>query len=350
MQRNYTIDIVRGFAIYTMIASNLAGEMLAPTHPLALTIFGSMAAPIFVFLAGYLVAMGFRLKNYNFGYFFIRGILTLLTAAFIDSAFWHWYPFTGVDVLYLTGFSMILTYFFLKLNFNFRIVLTFLIFISGYFIRKEFGYAEVPEIRDLFKDGKLIPFDMSYKVVLSQWLKDGWFPIFGWVGMAFSGACFFDWKNKISEMKTKNYLEIIFFSLSLAIIGSLLVGLEQRYSDRGFYTEVFYPPTISYYFLFLSFALILFMFVNENSELLIYTPLKVIGKSPMFFYLLHFALIAFVISPYFGKENSHKISFDKFIYSYIFIIIISLIFSKLISILKSKWEKPPFIVKFFIGG
>lgn len=350
MQRNYTIDIIRGFAIYTMIASNLAGEMLIPTHPLFLTVFGSMAAPIFIFLAGYLVAMGVRVKNYNFNYFLIRGGLTLFTAAFIDVFFWGWYPFVGVDVLYLTGLTIILSYFFIKINFQFRVVLVFVIFAAGYFIRKELGYTESPELQDIFKDGKFSPFNLSYATVLGYWFKDGWFPIFGWIGIGFSGTCFYDWKNRIFEFKPKNYLEIIFFSLFLAIFGSLLVGIEQRYLDRGFYSELFYPPTISYYFLFLSFALILFMFINEKPDLKIYYPLTAIGRSPMFFYLLHFSLITFIISPFFGKENSHKISFSKFLFSYLFIIFICLVFSKFISILKSKWQNPPFIIKFFIGG
>jgi peptidoglycan/LPS O-acetylase OafA/YrhL len=85
--RNPTLDILRGIAIATMILSNFAGEMLKAPHPLWLTILGSLAAPLFVIIAGYLVGYSVINKNYPLSYFLLRGFLTLVMAATIDIFF-----------------------------------------------------------------------------------------------------------------------------------------------------------------------------------------------------------------------------------------------------------------------
>ena len=51
--RSHAIDALRGAAIVTMFAANLAGPCLRPPHPMWLRIYGSFAAPTFVLLAFY---------------------------------------------------------------------------------------------------------------------------------------------------------------------------------------------------------------------------------------------------------------------------------------------------------
>ena len=59
-QRSHAVDALRGAAIVTMFAANLAGPCLRPPHPMWLRVYGSFAAPAFVFLAGLMTTLGTR--------------------------------------------------------------------------------------------------------------------------------------------------------------------------------------------------------------------------------------------------------------------------------------------------
>jgi uncharacterized membrane protein len=338
-ERNHTIDIIRGFAIITMIGSNLAGEVLVSPHPLWVSVFGSMAAPIFVLLAGYLVAMGVRSKDYKFSYFFIRGLLTVLVGAFIDSVLWGYYPFFAVDVLYLTGIAIPLTYFFIKLPNGFKFSLFLIVALCSPFLRSKLGYIEIPTMIPLFQNGKFIIPNVQFITIVKHWFIDGWFPIFSWLAVAFSGSLFYDWKSKITNFKNLDYVKIIVFSIGLALIGYFLIGIEQRYSVRNNYTEVFIP-----------FILILFLLIEYNSKLSIYIPFRLVGVSPMFFYLFHFIIISLVILPYWGEGKEKNLPMQDYLFSYAFILILSLGCTYLIKLIKDRWKNQPFLVKFFIGG
>ena len=59
--RDLSVDVLRGLAIVTMVAANLAAEMLRQPHPFWLRAYGSFAAPTFVVVAGMMV--GFTTKT-----------------------------------------------------------------------------------------------------------------------------------------------------------------------------------------------------------------------------------------------------------------------------------------------
>ena len=61
--RDDVIDLLRGFAVVTMIAANLSAKALAEPHPLWFRCFGSFAAPLFVLLAGMMIQKGHAEKN-----------------------------------------------------------------------------------------------------------------------------------------------------------------------------------------------------------------------------------------------------------------------------------------------
>ena len=48
--RDIAIDIVRGLAIFTMVAANMAAYVLAEPHPFGLRLYGTFAAPLFLSL------------------------------------------------------------------------------------------------------------------------------------------------------------------------------------------------------------------------------------------------------------------------------------------------------------
>ena len=50
--RDKTIDILRGLAIFTMIAANISPYVLIEPHPFWFRLYGSFAAPLFILISG----------------------------------------------------------------------------------------------------------------------------------------------------------------------------------------------------------------------------------------------------------------------------------------------------------
>ncbi len=74
--RDVSIDITRGLAIFMMIMANALPYLLTTPVPFPVRLYGSFAAPIFVTLAGMMVAL--TKKRHNFGYFLDRGAVIVL--------------------------------------------------------------------------------------------------------------------------------------------------------------------------------------------------------------------------------------------------------------------------------
>lgn len=350
--RNQTLDVLRGLAIATMILSNFAGEMLKAPHPFILTVLGSLAAPLFVMIAGFLVGFSVLNKNYPLSYFLLRGFLTWVVAASIDTFLWKSYPFISVDVLYLTGLALPLTALFMRMNLPFKIVFVILIFATAPMLRGYFGYVEKPSFPLIWKEGHFIPFEGQFTVILKHWFVDGWFPIFSWIGIAFTGALLAQLRLR-REILTKRDNGLVFiFGIVFLIIGILFWNTEFRLAARGNYTELFYPPTLSYYSAYFGGILLLYLLVEWNSNLKIYTPLRLLGVSPLFFYFMHFLIISKFIAPAFGKttEVDVYLSMDTFFLAYFLLILFCLFLALLILLIKKKYPTPPFLIKFFIGG
>src|SRR5262245_9033461 len=110
MKREPSIDILRGFAIFTMVAANAAPYALREPHPFWFRCWGSFAAPVFVTLARSLVAKAAKDHPRALGYFFARGAMTFLVAILIDVGIWKIWPLMTVDILYLIGVSLPIAY------------------------------------------------------------------------------------------------------------------------------------------------------------------------------------------------------------------------------------------------
>ena len=70
--RESQIDILRGVAIVTMIAANMAPYLLQKPHSIYVRLYGTFAAPLFILLSGMMVTRGHILKKYVFPNFFIE--------------------------------------------------------------------------------------------------------------------------------------------------------------------------------------------------------------------------------------------------------------------------------------
>ena len=151
-------------------------------------------------------------------------------------------------------------------------------------MRNMIGYLEKPSFPPIWKDGKFISFEGDIVIILKHWIIDGWFPIFPWVGVAFLGGFFSEIRNKYNTLSVRNFGFIFLIGLFFLGIGILFWNQEFRYETRGNYTELFYPPTLSYFALYLGLIFFLYIIVEFNSILKIYTPLRLLGVSPLFFY------------------------------------------------------------------
>jgi uncharacterized membrane protein len=350
--RNHTLDILRGIAIATMILSNFAGELLKAPHPIWLTILGSLAAPLFVIIAGFLVGHSVINKNYPLSYFLLRGFLTWVMAAAIDVFLWKSYPFISVDILYLAGLAIPLTAIFMRMKFSFKIILLVSCFALAPLLRNYFGYTEKPSFPPIWKEGKFIPFEGEFVVILKHWWIDGWFPIFSWLGVAFTGALLSEFRFKKPTLTKSENLFVALLGLVFILLGIVFWKEEFRLAARGNYTELFYPPTLSYYSAYLGVILLLYLLVEFSSQSWVYSPLRILGISPLFFYFLHFFIISKIIAPYFGKtpDNEVYIGLETFLITYLFILIICLTIGIMILFSKKRFPNPPFLIRFFIGG
>ena len=61
--RDLSVDLLRGLAIAVMVAANLVPFLLVPPAPFWLRVIASVAAPLFIFLSGMMVALSFRMKK-----------------------------------------------------------------------------------------------------------------------------------------------------------------------------------------------------------------------------------------------------------------------------------------------
>ena len=187
INRDKTIDILRGLAIFTMVAANMAGPVLVEPHPFLFRFYGSFAAPLFILISGMMVALTTQTKGHNLKYFLIRGMLVITVGALIDVLIWKIYPFTTVDVLYLIGISLPLAYLFMRLNTPSQWLIVISIFFFTPFLQNIFGYADYPT-EFFFPWGAPTIIIENQTNILTHWLVDGWFPIFPWLGFSLLGV------------------------------------------------------------------------------------------------------------------------------------------------------------------
>ncbi|HEY6077602.1 MAG TPA: heparan-alpha-glucosaminide N-acetyltransferase domain-containing protein [Polyangiaceae bacterium] len=285
--RSHAVDALRGAAIVSMFAANLAGPCLLPPHPLWLRIYGSFAAPSFVLLAGMMTSMAGR--EAPLGRLLKRSLLLLALAAAIDLLCWGIAPFETFDVLYLLGFALPLAGLCTRLGPPLHLLLALSILVATPWLRRALGY------------GPLLPDQLAYPwPVWRRLLVDGWFPLFPWLGVALLGAAI-GRLNPLAEPR-RRWLAPLGGSLVLA--GGVAWWLAPpTLVTRSGYSELFYPPSPQYLALALGAVLLGLSLLDWLVRRYALTWLVVLGRSSLLLYVSHVVLIAFVLDEWFAAQS-----------------------------------------------
>ncbi len=339
-QRDNTIDILRGLAIFTMVAANMSAHSYQEPHPYWFRIYGSFAAPTFVFLAGLMVSFTTFYKTYPLSYFLKRGIAIICVAACIDMLCWGAVPFVTYDVLYVIGLSLPIGKLFSGLNKYAQILVIILLFSVAPVLQHVFGYIDSPvepALKEFSEKG------FAGAIVWKQFVVDGWFPIFPWLGVSLLGG--FIGKIRCALPIEKANALFGFSGMLLMIAGIISwVIVDPKLMEREGYSELFYPPTLMFFAAFLGGILLLLGILYKARESKLLWFLTVFGKSSLLMYILHTAFNSYVFNVFFGSYTLPK--FAALVMAHLAVLwLIAFVVQKL-----KKDKKLPMLASIILGG
>jgi uncharacterized membrane protein len=286
-ERSHAIDALRGAAIVTMFAANLAGPCLRPPHPMWLRIYGSFAAPTFVLLAGMMTSLSNRPAPMH--RLLKRSALLLVLAVGIDLLCWGIDPFETFDVLYLLGLALPLAGLCSRLKLWLHLLLAAGIVAVTPWLHRAIGY------------GPLLPDHLAYPwPAWRRLLVDGWFPVFPWLGLALLGGAL----GRASPLSEARRPWLVPLGSALATLGALGWWLAPpAIVTRSGYSELFYPPSPQYLGLALGTVLLMLALFDKLEQRFSLAWLVVLGRSSLLLYVIHVALIAFVLDEWFEGQT-----------------------------------------------
>lgn len=280
--RDADVDAVRGLAIITMVAANMAPYSLVAPHPLPLRVYGSFAAPTFIFVSGMMV--GGKQRPALLGPEFRRCARLLLVAAAIDVLCWHITPFTTFDVLYLIALATPIAALCRSLPLHAHVLVGLGVLAVTPLLRAWLGY------------GPLLP-GSATSPVFHRLLVDGWFPVFPWLGVALLGAAAGRIRTRIGP---RNRIASGAALAGLGLLGLLVLG--PVLVTRQGYSELFYPPTISVLCVAIGALLLIHAAFPRIRRRVPLGFLEVYGRASLLLYVTHTVLIVFVLEPAFRPQ------------------------------------------------
>lgn len=324
--RDQTIDIMRGVAIVLMVAAHQAGYlMLTDNVSLIFRFFASLAAPIFVLLAGMMVARKVSLDiKLNYSSYVKRAGVILLIASTIDVVIHGDFPFITFDILYLIGFSMLLMPIYSKLNKLSRYLWLIMILLLTPVVQMFLGYEFL--LQELNINSAILQISLS--TVLHHLFVDGWFPLFPWLAVVFIGYEF--GLNRWNKQTTKNLRlgNWVFLSAMLTINLSMWLLFNSFNHSRVGDIELFYPPSVLF---ILAACSLTFLGIKAIDNLNIKSQiLSRLGSCSLLLYISHLAMLALFLDKYVVTTNTFYWSVG---------LIIHIIFLYLISIFADRIRK-----------
>jgi uncharacterized membrane protein len=341
-RREPCIDIVRGLAVFCMIAANLAGSILQEPHPFLFRFYGTFAASTFILLSGVMVGFNQNKAQHDLKYYLTRAALILSVASAIDIFIWQQCPFMSFDVLYLIGAALPLAYLASKLPGPARWTVTSFFFLLVPLFQYYFGY-QLNDIDHPLHQYPMLSLFRHSTSIAKRFFIDGWFPLFPWAGFSLLGM-------NLGSL-WKKHGEAFFSALKRYSLPILLIGIAVWMNSpgplytRAGYSELFYPPTLGYCLTAIGVALTVMSLVQKSQYSNLWKPWQYLGQCSLLIYILHYAIIRFV----FEAAWPH-VPFPTFIVLYA-LFAISLI-GVAYGIHQWKTHYPPqqFLLKFLLGG
>ena len=286
-ERSHAIDALRGAAIVSMFAANLAGPCLRAPHPLWLRVYGSFAAPTFVLLAGMMTSLPARPAP--LGRLLKRALWLLLWAASVDYLCWRIAPFESFDVLYLLGLAVPVVGLCSRLPRGLHLLIAAAIVVLTPWLHRAVGY------------GPLLPDHLA-----SPWptwrrlFVDGWFPLFPWIGVALLGG----FVGRLLPLAPHRRKSLLIAAGALCVLGGLGWWLWPPTTiTRMGYSELFYPPSTQYLALAVGAVLLALLTFEQLEKRMSLGWLAVLGRSSLLLYVAHVAVIAFLLDERFADQS-----------------------------------------------
>ena len=342
--RDKQIDVLRGIALFCMIAANMVPYLLITPHPFIERFIGSLAAPLFVTLAGMMASLSRYKPAHGFKYFLTRGSLLILIGAALDVSTYQFFPFTSMDVLYLIGVSLILSYPLIFVRLSWRIALVLLVFILTPFLQKTWGYHAIPVVTTLTLSWQNMA--NFIQAALQTWLIEGYFPIFPWFGYFILGTVLGSLRWDNATTRYFNHHRFLVFTLLLLIGGASWWFTHPGIIHTRFgYSELFYPPSLGFMATSVGMIFILLYLVDTFPSLRFYWPLALYGKSSMFIYLIHGMLIVYVLGVLFQPE-------PVLVYLELYggLCTAILLMAWILDKMRYRLKKAPFLIRFILGA
>jgi uncharacterized membrane protein len=284
MKRIQFIDVLRGLAIFFMVI-NHAGHFLT-VRPildwtyLAIYLTVTIAAPLFLFLAGFSLV----LSNKNFSYYLKRGLVLILLGLLINICFNLSEPFYRGRILFTIGLSIILAYPFLVASvnkyFSMWLVPLALIGLASF----SFVYPYLPTVAGLH------PFIANLFFIE--------FPIYPWFFLVLLGISAGQSYLRLQGEK-QQYLTHIWgvsglFGLIAWLVLTVIVhpSTPLSFSNDLVLNSCWNPSLITWFFVLgaIYFFLSLVYWLSEK-KIVIFEPLQIIGRHSLVLYFLQFFII-----------------------------------------------------------
>lgn len=323
-KRISSIDILRGLVIILMAVDHIrdmwALEPFAPENisETSASYFFTrwithFCAPVFVFLAGtsiYLYLQKVKDKNVVSTFLVKRGLWLVLVEIIIINWAWSWKMIWNswgffLQVIWAIGVAMIAMALLIRLSNKILLIVSMLII---------FGH----NLLNAITPNDLGSFDWFWKIFHEQ----GWipfasdnsfgmyvvYPILPWIGVMAAGFVF----GQVMIWEPEKRIKLL-WKLG---IGSILLFVVLRYSNiygdtgvwetqkNGLFTFIDflntqkYPPSLLFILMTLGPSFLL-LIVFEKWKTKLFDFLKVFGRVPFFFYILHFPVIHFSSMLYF---------------------------------------------------
>ena len=341
-ERNIWIDFIRSIAIIIMIIANSAAVIGNKEYSYFFRIICSLAAPLFVLLSGISFSVSSKYPSSS-DTKTKSAFYLLITATCIDLFIWQIPPFNTFDVLYIIAFGIFLNIF-LKHK-TLLYVLSFIVFSIGIAVYLQVVLPYRFHMQEISLNNILQVNKSDYIISsIRNMFVDGWFPIFPWICLPLIGTLIVKYQHFFQSYKLYTYVfSLITFFVSIYGLStsSTIVPL------RNGYVELFYPASFLIFMLVCSGAL---LFFTSTFSYRISNPLisffSMIGKYSLFIYILHIAIIHFVLDVYFNSLDASSFAIVMVIFTVsLYVMIAILEFTKA----KQFIQKLPFSISKIIG-